>query len=248
MSKLKIWYFIKFFEQESYADQFMAGRLYLNTLAYFRKKESECDDGRVDSTEAVAMWWQPNDIILTLKVPKLGIDIAITEKDLAAPVSVSFGRHDLLHLLCLYAVHWAGFEPVGGKIHCEPEEAEALQRQLRIDKRCFKFGKFAVVTPAVPFLDRLKKTLWHKATGRLVEYYDDEVFHGEIPEKDIPFRKQKRFGYQHEFRLCFDTGAEQDYPITINIGDISDLCAKVLSAKLPDIFTLKPESGYPDMS
>ena len=243
MSGRKIWYLIKLFEKESYADQFMSGLLYLNTLAYFRKRESECDDGRVDSAEAVAMWWQPNDIILTLKVPKLAIEIAITEKDLAAPVSVSFNRHDFLHLLCLYAVYWTGFEPVGGKIHCDPKEAEALQRQLRIDDRCFKFGEFAVIVPVVPFLDRLKKTLRHKATGRLVEYYDDEIFHGEIPEKDIPFRKQKRFSYQREFRLCFDTGAVQDSPITISIGDISDICAKVPSAKLPDIFTLKPEQA-----
>jgi hypothetical protein len=53
-------HFIKFFPRECYADQFLAGGLYFNTLGYFKQREDECSDGRMDTTEAVAMWWQPN--------------------------------------------------------------------------------------------------------------------------------------------------------------------------------------------
>lgn len=187
-----IWYFIKFFAEESHADQFMAGELHLNTLAYFKEVESESSDGRMDSTEAVAMWWQPDDLVINLTVLGIG-DVEITKKDLAGPVSTSFGYHNYLHLFCLYALHTTGSECVDGKIGCAPEDAEELQRQLKIDERCFKFGKFAVITPAVPFLNQLREALksqGYKATAQLVEYYDDEVFHGEIPMADIPFRKQ----------------------------------------------------------
>jgi hypothetical protein len=48
---------------------------------------------------------------------------------------------------------------VDGKINYAPEEAEELQRQLKIDERCLSFGKFAVVIPAVPFLAQLREAL-----------------------------------------------------------------------------------------
>ena len=243
-----IWYFIKFFTEERYANEFMAGALYLNTLAYFKKVESACSDGRIDSTEAVAMWWQPDDIIMNLNVPKMGINLEITKKDLAAPVSASFSYHDYLHLFCLYAVHSTGFECIDGKFHCGPDGAKDLQRQMKIDERCFKFGKFAVIMPAVPFLNQLRdalKSQGYRATGKLVEYYDDKKFHGQIPEKEIPFRKQKRFSYQREFRVCVYPRIQLTAPITINIGDLSSICARVESSRLPSLFQLKPDPSSP---
>jgi hypothetical protein len=204
MTTPMIWYFIKFFAQEEHADAFMKGSLYLNTLAYFKKLESECDDGRMDATEAVAMWWQPHDFIMNLNVPGIGAT-EINSKDLAGPVSAAFEYHDYLHLYCLYAVHTTGFECVDGKIDYAPEDAEELRRQLTIDERCLKFGSFAVMTPAVPFVDRLREApiaQGYKATAKLVEYYDDETIHCEFPPKEIPFRKQKRFTYQRESRFA----------------------------------------------
>jgi hypothetical protein len=115
------------------------------------------------------------------------------------------------------------------------ENEAALQTQLRIDERCFKFGPVAVVIQAVPFLAQLKEALRRMgkpARWALVQYYDDETFHGEIDPKDIPFRKQKRFSYQQEFRICIQTNTKGDDPITIDIGDISHICAKRDSSRL----------------
>lgn len=252
MSVPNIWYFIKFFKQEEHANGFMEGSLYLNTLVYFKKVESECNDGRTDATEAVAMWWQPNDLVINLNVPGIGAT-EITSKDLAGPVSMAFDYHNYLHLFCLYAVHTVGFECVDGKLDYAPEDAQELQRQLNIDERCLKFGRFAVITPAVPFLDRLREALKRqgcKATAKLVEYYDDEVFHGEIPMADIPFKKQKRFSYQREFRLCVYPSIQKDAAITIDIGDISAICGKVEAARLHSLFEIKsePAPDVPDRS
>ncbi len=66
-----IWYFIKFVECEEWADQLMAGHLYLNTLGYFKEMESGGNADRGDPTEATTMWLQPYDVIMTLKVPAL---------------------------------------------------------------------------------------------------------------------------------------------------------------------------------
>jgi len=86
MSCPNIWYFIKFFAEETHADQFIAGGMYMNTLSHFKQLESECDDGRPDATEAVSHWWQPNDILMKLSVPGIG-ETEISNKDLAGPVS-----------------------------------------------------------------------------------------------------------------------------------------------------------------
>jgi hypothetical protein len=82
MSAPIIWYLIKFFTEERYAEQFMTGGLYLNTLEYFKKVETENSDGRIDSTEAVAAWLQPDDLKIKLNIPEIG-DCEITKKDLA---------------------------------------------------------------------------------------------------------------------------------------------------------------------
>ncbi len=174
MSTITIWYFIKLFEKESYADQFIKGKLYLSNLAHFKQAEGEDGAGRVDATEGVAKWFQPSDIVMKINVPKIGVDIEIMTEDLAAPVSISFNYHDQLRLLCLYAVYSSGFTRVNGKFHCEPNEAEELQRQFKIDERYLKLGKFAVIVSAVPLLHQVRETLTkegYKAVARLVNYY-----------------------------------------------------------------------------
>lgn len=240
-----IWHFIKFFERESYADAFMAGSLHLNTLAYFKRLECSTD-GRMDSTEAVAMWLQPDDVVINLDVPGIG-KAEITKKDLAAPVSVAYQHHDNLHILCLYALYTTGFEyGEGGKIYCAPEQVDEVRKQLTIDERCLKFGKFAVVTPAVPFLNHLRTALnkqGYRAVGKLVKYYDDKTFHGAIPVDDVPFRKQKRFGYQREFRICVQPLIQYSGPLSINVGNLSHICAKVEASQLPHLYEIKFEAA-----
>jgi len=238
--KKVVWYLVKFFKEEQHADQFIAGQLYLNRLSYYKKVDDEVDDGRRDETEAVAMWWQPDDIVIKLNVPGIG-ETEITKKDLAGPVSVSFNNSSYLHVFCMYAIHTSGFECIDGKIDYTEEDADILKNQLEIDDRCFKFGRFAVVTPAVPFLDHVKQSLQSKKygfIGKLVKYYDDESFHGEIDVKELPFWKQKRFSYQHEFRICISPKTMDDEAITIDIGDIKHICAKTESANLNSLFKI----------
>jgi hypothetical protein len=241
MSGETIWYFVKFFTEEKYADQFMKGSLYLNRLSYFKKIEAASDDGRPDSNEAVAMWWQPHDVIMNITVPGIG-EMKITSADLAAPISMSFEPHKHLHVFCLYAIHTAGFDTIAGELQLTESQADELRKQVAIDARCLKFGSFAVVMPATQFLTQLKTALerngqWFR--GQLVEYYDDETFHGEFASKDIPFMKQKRFCYQKEFRICVQTATTGDDPITIDMGDISHICAKMKSSEIISHFELK---------
>lgn len=259
MTARVIWFFVKFFTEESHADQFTKGSLYLRQLSYFKNVESECDDGRSDTTEAVSMWWQPDDIVLDLSVPALGLHTRITKADLAGPVSVQSNDFDNSHIYCLHAIYTdklvsedggTKFVGVDGATNLTEGDIAELRKQLLIDDRCLKFGEFAVIVMATPFLERLKKALisdGRRFRGKLVEYYDDETFHGEIEPREIPFRKQKKFSYQREFRVCIQTNTEGNSPLMIEIGDISDICGKIGSSQLNDAFSLslKPNPSPP---
>jgi hypothetical protein len=240
---------VKFFTKEEHANQFVRGSLFMNRLSYFKRLESEDNDGRPDATEAVATWWQPHDLVMDLNIPGIGA-VSITKEDLAGPVSMAFEFHGYFHIFFLCTVYTTGFELVDGKLDIAENDVAELRRQLLIDERWFKFGPYAVVTPVPPFLAQLKEGL--RRSGRwfnagLVEYYNDETFHGEIAPKDIPFRKQKRFAYQKEFRICVHTGTKGNDPITIEIGDISHICVKVASSQLNDLLQLKLEAAPPTL-
>jgi hypothetical protein len=207
MSSTTIRRFVKFCDKESYADQFLKGSLYLNRLSYFKTLETACDDGRPDRHEGVEIWWQPDNLMITMKAPGLD-EITSTKADLAAPVSISFEHHANLHILCLYAMHTVSLDNIDTRMSLAEKEAELAQ---------------------------LKDALLQQekaSTQGLVEYYDDKTFNGRIPAKEIPLWKQKRFAYQQEFRVCVRTDTKGNDPLTIEIGDISHFAAKVESSQL----------------
>jgi hypothetical protein len=233
-------HFVKFFREERHADEFLQGRMYLNRLSYFTKLESGFEDGRPDGNEAIAMWWQPHDLIIELNIPGIG-HVSLTKADFAGPASMSFDYHQHLHVLCLYAFGTPGTLTEGGNIDIGTMNESALRGHLVIDDRCFKFGAYAVVMAVAPFLAQLKTALQSRALpfrARLVDYYDEETFHGEIPPIDIPFKKQKRFEYQKEYRVCVRSDTKGDDPLIVDIGDISSFSAKIPSSGINELFQI----------
>lgn len=70
-------------------------------------------------------------------------------------------------------------------------------------------------------------------TGRLVSYYDPNV--GSPPTQmdiDTIFTKRDTFEEQREFRIAVNTGAVGCKPITLDIGDISDIASYVETADI----------------
>jgi len=143
---------------------------------------------------------------------------------------------------CLYSVYTTGFASIDGKLELTVGEAAELQKQVAIDERCFKFWPFAVIVPADRFLSHIREPLQgtgHRARGKLVEYYDDETFHSEITADNIPFKKQKRFSFQKEFRICVQTNTAGTDPLLIDIGDISHLSSERMpSERVSEVFKL----------
>jgi hypothetical protein len=89
MTAPRMFALVKFCREESHADQFIKGLLYMNRLRYFQQLEaSEKRDGRSYAREAIVSWHQPDRTELILTFP--GVEpIKLDKKDLAAPVAVT---------------------------------------------------------------------------------------------------------------------------------------------------------------
>ena len=241
MGDRRISFLVKLFERPEYADQFMAGGLYLNRLSFFKRIENAADLVRGDPYEGTFAWLQPRGLRISMNPPGMG-PIEITDQHLTRPVSISMVDHDDLHALCTYAVHSPTFDVRDdGRVELTPELVAELVAHRTFDDRCREFGQHAVVMHAKPFLDRLASALDERrlgATGRLVEYYDDETFNGEFALQDAPFRKHKRFEWQREFRVCVRTDTHGDDPLRFEMGDISDIAFRTCADHLNEVFKL----------
>jgi len=230
---------IKFFYEMDHARQFLDGDLFMRRLSYFRRQEDA--EGRWDATEGTWAWLQKRGLQIHMTVPSLG-PIHITEDDLGAPVQMSLGPPDDLHIFCMYAYYLEA--PLPGddlrEVYGEDRLAD-LERAMQVDPRCLRFGPHAVIIPYGPFLERLKIQARQQKLGLqagLLRYYDDEVFNGEFKIKDVPFRKQKRFDYQREFRICARPRPFDLAQRTFNIGSLRGLGAYVPSDQLLNAFKL----------
>jgi hypothetical protein len=230
---------VKFFSEVGHAQQFLDGDLFMRRLSYFRREEDA--EWRWDSTEGVWAWLQKQGLQIRMNVPNVG-SINITERDLAAPVAMSLGEPDDLYIFCLYAYYIE--EPLAGDdprdVYGEDRLAE-LEAALQVDPRCLRFGPHAVVIPWGLFMERIKSAARDQSLrlrAGLVRYYDDEVLNGEFKLKDVPFRKQKRFEYQREFRICVQTLDRSLTQRTFNIGSLHGLGGYMPSKHVLKAFNL----------
>jgi hypothetical protein len=109
MAASKVVAFVKFFSDESHADQFIKGILYMRRLRYFQRLEApENDDGRADAHEAPVSWHQPDRIELVLDFPgfePIKIDKTIwlghyLSHAISTPICTCFA-----YLLCQFLIH-----------------------------------------------------------------------------------------------------------------------------------------------
>ena len=215
----------------------MDGLIYLNKLSYFMQLESSVDDGRADSQEAVYLWIQPSDAVFKINVPGVASS-ELTSNDFAAPIVFQKNKFNDLYVLCLYSIYTDGFDHVNGEIHCKGEDAEKLKCQIEVDERCVGLGEFAIIIPATLFLERVKSALSSQGfagKGKLISYFDENTFSGEIEDCDIPFTKRSLYSYQHEYRIILAPRKSDNGPIIVNIGSIRDISFRVNSHEINNI-------------
>ena len=216
---------VKFFSEEGHATQFVDGKIRCNTVRTFKKWEESDVSGRSDRNEGTSAWLQPGLVQVVIN----GMDFS---GDLAEPMQIQMDWIDDLYLFCMHAVHTGDLDTTT----LSNENIEELRQEMSIQEACFEFGDYAVVVTNVnEFVRRMRATAQangYRFDRNSVKYYDPETFHGSFDGIEAAFSKQRRQSYQREFRFVIDAGARGDCPLTLEIGDLSDITMPVRSGEL----------------
>ena len=204
---------IKMCRKKRYANDFLNGKLYSNTVGWY-----VCQG--IDKHEGDWLIQPSKEIVIELNNCK------IPPEDLVS-TTVSLDRIRGLNVFCMFAVHSGAFASVS------EETMAAYTSQLEIPAACVKdFGKHAVVVHNVKEFHRRVETAasaagYPRARG-LVRYYDPADFQMTCShELEIPFFKRDEFSYQKEFRIAMVTGPGCD-AVVLDLGrdirDIAEYC------------------------
>jgi hypothetical protein len=219
MKKKRIFFFVKTFEKQDHANDFLDGTLYMNTLNYFKSLE-DTGDGRDDRCESATALFQSNKII--------NIDIngiKVNPSDLVDRVVIH--KHSLLakHVFCLHA------GCVDGAKQCT---TAAFKRQLRIPPKNISLGQVSVlITDVNNFLEKVKNAVILQNMNmrrRLVEYYNPNKINGIFPDENAAFQKRKCFSHQKEFRFLIESNLNNSSPLKLPIGSIREI-STIMSIK-----------------
>ena len=193
---------------KEYVEYFLDGKLYCNTVRYFR------DEG-YDEFEGAA-FLHPT----TLRINSYTIPV----EDLAGPVVLKPNLVADLNVFCMFS--WR-VPKVG-----DDEILIDLESQLGSIAACIAdFGPYTVVVKnTTEFLRRVDLAVTRRGSGAIagvrdaVRYINPDTYESNLAEPlKIPLFKQKRFAHQKEYRFVFQTGREPAGHLELPIGDIRDI-------------------------
>ena len=230
-----IFAFVKLFDNKDHAEDFVNGKLFMNTVRSFKEYKDESGELRGDEYEGIVALYQPS----KLDEIKLG-EHTIPASDLAAPI-VMHGNHLLDHnVFCIYSLSSWGHDFVSA------ETITDFKRTLELHDSCFGLGKYCVaIVNAKEFINRcsaaIEKENLNGSLG-LVDYFNEHEFHGDMPEDKLGYQKRSFFSHQREYRVKIDTNKPKPSPYILEVGDLSDIATITtpaefnaqLEVKLPD--------------
>lgn len=208
--------FLKF-GQDSHITQLQKeGLIYCNSVHYF--KDLQNDEMRADEFETANFIGTRDDIMLEIwPVDNPEKITRIATNKILKQITSPFGN-----LFSLYSLDMSMMEK---------------NEEIRIDTRLKnKSDAFLMIKDVPQFLKRLKKALDERGgywEHHMVEYIDFSNYYGERTF----FQKDKTYEYQKEFRLFIEHA--KDEPISISIGDISDISIKFSCSILGKAFFVK---------
>lgn len=203
------------FQNKDKIDKLQKGKMYLKSLAYYRKREKDTGDDTVgDLFEA--MVHLNNGYLL---IPELGIHEKLTD----ALIETSFSNCFVFCMLSL--------ENASQDFHFSDEQKEKI----------LDFGDTALlITNRNAFLQQVDIALERdgiKGYHEPINYYDeskDYVNYWASLVKNginhVAFWKRERYAYQQEYRFLIEPPATENDYYELDIGDISDISV-VLTAK-----------------
>src|SRR5690554_354518 len=124
-------YFVKFFNDKAYAEDFVNGKVFANQLSYFKKLEESQNANRSDKYESVINWLQPGKVVVKLD--------GYTLTGLSSPISIQTNQFNHLNIFCLFADYISHFNELTAN------DIEAFNKPLQIPDACLKLGNYAVI-------------------------------------------------------------------------------------------------------
>lgn len=228
----KIYALVKIFECQKYAEGFMDGRLFMNTIRHFQKYKDQNGELRGDPYEGIVAMYQPN------KFTEIRIDnLVISSKEIATPVVVH--NNELLNknAFCIYTLNSRGIDSNPMMLSSE------FKQTIEIHDSCYGFGPYCVVVHnAEAFINRVYKAI--KEAGYdgslcLVDYFDDNSFHGLFPPNRLGYQKRSFFRHQQEYRVLIDTKRAESKEYILDIGSLRDITKLIPTDKFNSLLEIK---------
>ena len=193
---------------KEYVECFLDGRLYCNTVRYFRDEDYDEFEG--------AAFLHPTTLCINSHT--------IAVEDLAGPVILKPNVVADLNVFCMFS--WRMPKVGDDKIVVD------LESQLGSITDCIaEFGPYTVVVKnTTEFFRRVELAIKEGREAVLVgvrgvvRYINPDIHRSNLDELlKIPLFKQERFAHQKEYRFVFQTGREPAGPLVLPIGDIRDI-------------------------
>lgn len=216
----RIEFFIKFFKEKKYADEFLNGHIYMNRLSYFRENyagEDLTNESNVsDKYEGTDGWVQPEHVTMTL----------LDTGEPIIPISPIqyFNRNwDYYNLFCVFCVY---MDPDKDSFSSLEDACCALLPKNETSN----LGGFCVIIKAADFthiFEQACSSLSLDLSHDLVNYFDKNEFSGHFEENRSIFNKVDSFKHQKEYRFCIapvDYGKDARKLYLGDIKHIAQMC------------------------
>lgn len=184
-----------------------SGKIYLNSLKWFREYENELGDVVVGDSYEGMLHINEGELI----IKETGEHHKLNDTIIPTVLSNSY-------VFCMTYI-----DPKNDKFEFDDEQKEELRN----------FGDAAlVILDSEEFLSRIKKAAeekGHKIYFNKVHYYDEKVDWADIfisliqGTHNIAFWKRKAYSNQQEFRIVIPVEDYTEDHIELDIGDISDI-------------------------
>lgn len=231
-----IYAFVKIFENEKHAQDFVAGKLFMNTLRYFKEYRDAAGELRGDPFEGVVAWLQPS----MVKVEFGGRQLS--SSDIAYPIAIHDDQLLDRNAFCIYSLNSRGHDSVSRETILD------FKRTLEIHESCYGLGGYCVVIlNAQEFINRASDAIRKSnlsGTLALVDYFNENEHHGEFNTQKHGYHKRSFFSHQREYRVLVNTYQDNSGPYILHIGDLSDIALLTT----PEEFNSELEIRLPDGS
>lgn len=230
--------FVKLFEAEDHANDFLSGKLYMNSIQGFKKWTDTAGELRGDPFEGIIALYQPT------KIEGIKLGNHMIPASALATLIVMHGNELLKeNVFCMYSLNSSGHDSVSS------ETLKQFRRALELHESCFGLGKHCVVIlDARKFLERCLAAATNLNLDppkmNLVRYFDESEFHGLLDPNFHSFQKRIQYQHQREYRIKINFKNISPEARILEVGDLSDI-ARLTN---PEEFNSELEISLPDGS